>query len=71
MQRVISGILVYKNVQCINRLNIICNYTILTVWLFCTEKYKKEHVPLICKPNLTPLDECLVCELKIGNKNVL
>ena len=32
----------------------------------CT--YYKEHLPLICKPNLTPLDECLVCELKIGNK---
>ena len=30
--------------------------------------YYKEHLPLICKPNLTPLDECLVCELKIGNK---
>ena len=27
-----------------------------------------DHLPLICKPNLTPLDECLVCELKIGNK---
>ena len=30
--------------------------------------YYKEHLPLICKPNLTHLDECLVCELKIGNK---
>ena len=30
--------------------------------------YYKEHLPLICKPNLTPLDECLVCELKVGNK---
>ena len=30
--------------------------------------YYKEHLLLICKPNLTPLDECLVCELKIGNK---
>ena len=30
--------------------------------------FYKEHLPLICKPNLTCLDECLVCELKIGNK---
>ena len=30
--------------------------------------YYKEHLPLICKPKLTPLDECLVCELKVGNK---
>ena len=30
--------------------------------------YYKDHLPLICKPNLTPLDECLVCELKVGNK---
>ena len=30
--------------------------------------YYKEHLPLICKLNLTPLDECIVCELKIGNK---
>ena len=26
------------------------------------------YFPVICKPNLTPLNECLVCELKIGNK---
>ena len=32
----------------------------------CT--YYKEHFPLISKPKLTPLDECLVCELKVGNK---
>ena len=30
--------------------------------------YYKEYISLICKPNLTPLDQCLVCELKIGNK---
>ena len=30
--------------------------------------YYKVHLSLICKPNLTPLDECLVCQLKIGNK---
>ena len=31
--------------------------------------YYKEQFPLICKPNLTPLnDKCLVCELKIVNK---
>ena len=30
--------------------------------------YYKEHIPLICKQKLTSLDECLVCELKIGNK---
>ena len=30
--------------------------------------YYKEHLPLISKPNLTSLDECLVCELKIGNR---
>ena len=30
--------------------------------------YYKDHLPLICKPNLTPLDECLVFELKVGNK---
>ena len=30
--------------------------------------FYKEHLPLISKPNLTCLKECLVCELKIGNK---
>ena len=30
--------------------------------------YYKEYLPLICKPKLTPLDKCLVCELKVGNK---
>ena len=30
--------------------------------------YYKEHLPITFKPNLTPLDECLVCELKISNK---
>ena len=30
--------------------------------------YYKELLPLIYKPNLTLLDECVVCELKIGNK---
>ena len=30
--------------------------------------YYKEHFPLICKLNLTTLDECPVCELKVGNK---
>ena len=30
--------------------------------------YYKEHLPLIYKPNLTLLVECLICELKIGNK---
>ena len=30
--------------------------------------YYKEHLPLISKPNLTQLDECLVCELNVGNK---
>ena len=30
--------------------------------------FYKEHLPLISKPNLNCLDECLVCELKIGNK---
>ena len=30
--------------------------------------YYKEYISLICKPKLTPLDQCLVCELKIGNK---
>ena len=30
--------------------------------------YYIEHLPLISKPKLTPLDECLVCELKVGNK---
>ena len=33
--------------------------------------YYKEYISLIFKPNLTPLDQCLVCELKIGNKNTL
>ena len=33
--------------------------------------YYEEHLPLICKPNLTSQHECLICELKIGNKNVL
>ena len=28
----------------------------------------KEHLPLICKSNLTFLEECLVYELNIGNK---
>ena len=30
--------------------------------------YYKENIPLICKSNLTPLGECLVCELRIVNK---
>ena len=30
--------------------------------------YYKEHLPLICKSILTPLDESLVCELRCGNK---
>ena len=30
--------------------------------------FYKEHLPLISKPTLNCLDECLVCELKIGNK---
>ena len=30
--------------------------------------YYQEHLPLISKHNLTYLDECLVCELKIGNR---
>ena len=30
--------------------------------------YYKEYISLTCEPNLTSLDQCLLCELKIGNK---
>ena len=33
--------------------------------------YYKEYISLICKHNLTLLDQCLVCELKISNKTML
>ena len=36
------------------------------IWGVCI--YYKEHLPLISKPNLTSLDECPVCELKVGNR---
>ena len=33
--------------------------------------YFKSHLPLVEKPELTSLDECLVCELKAGNSHII
>ena len=33
--------------------------------------YYRKHRPLIFKSSLTSLNECLVCELKVGNKNTI
>ena len=30
--------------------------------------YYKEHLPLISQPDLTRQQECIICELKVGNK---
>ena len=30
--------------------------------------YFKDHLPLVIRPNLTTLDECLVCEIQNGSK---
>ena len=31
--------------------------------------YFKNHLPLVIRPNLTTLDECLVCEMQSGSKH--
>ena len=33
--------------------------------------YFKSHLPLVRKPELTSLDECITCKLKIGSSNLL